>query len=429
LKEILYSEMSHLLDICFVIDATFSMKYPISLIRHHLLAFMEDLKRLPTDYSLQVSLVLYKDYGKPTTNQTRPVDVIHFSADINRVIRRLELETCEGVDGNTDTAEAVLDGLQEAISLEWRRGSNRLLILVGDAPPHGMRYYDESFEGKYQDRFDDDPTGETVESITHALMRNGIAVIAVALSEFGPANPIPEIVDTVWKYFATHTGGMWTRAINENTLRQLFRAISDATILDRDVVFKKQREQGQENQDGQRRHLPAAPGLMISHSAAAISNRFNASQDAVHQEQGATATPSAPSLLHSQSAMDSSTAPTPMGPPQMMAAPALGLTPRRRYPVQGRPLGPPTLMPTPLAPMMSDLSTIQSEDNQSYMTVESSESLNQPPFLMAMLPPPPAMPVPEYPTAPLLGTTSATSTASTNSEASMQTESSSTTRS
>lgn len=41
-------------------------------------------------------------------------------------------------DSGGDYPEAVLDGLNVAVNLEWRFSSEKILFLIGDAPPHGF---------------------------------------------------------------------------------------------------------------------------------------------------------------------------------------------------------------------------------------------------------------------------------------------------
>ena len=42
--------------------------------------------------------------------------------------------------GGGDTPEAVLDGLNHIMKLSWRSESNKYLIHIADAPPHGREY-------------------------------------------------------------------------------------------------------------------------------------------------------------------------------------------------------------------------------------------------------------------------------------------------
>src|SRR6185437_13080408 len=62
--------------------------------------------------------------------------------------------------GGGDTPEDVLGGLNAAITkLSWRHGT-RILLHIGDCPPHGRRYH--AVDDTYPDG---DPHGLTAESV------------------------------------------------------------------------------------------------------------------------------------------------------------------------------------------------------------------------------------------------------------------------
>lgn len=42
------------------------------------------------------------------------------------------------VDGGGDAPEAVFAGLVRCLELPWAQGSYRVVILIGDAPPHSV---------------------------------------------------------------------------------------------------------------------------------------------------------------------------------------------------------------------------------------------------------------------------------------------------
>jgi hypothetical protein len=47
------------------------------------------------------------------------------------------LEGCSA-EGGGDLPEAVADGLDEALKLSWREVSTKIVVLISDAPPHGL---------------------------------------------------------------------------------------------------------------------------------------------------------------------------------------------------------------------------------------------------------------------------------------------------
>ena len=117
------------LDVVFVIDATESMKDDIKKVRE-LLA--DSLKKvLPKYDSYRIGLVLYKDYYDDFLTKTAS----DFTDDINRFSAALRSFS---VFGGRDIPEAVYEGIDAGLDLEWSTAADtdRKLILIGDAPPH-----------------------------------------------------------------------------------------------------------------------------------------------------------------------------------------------------------------------------------------------------------------------------------------------------
>ena len=116
------------LDVVFVIDATESMKDDIKKVRELLAASLK--KVLPKYDSYRIGLVLYKDYYDDFLTKT----ATDFTSDIDRFSAALRSFS---VFGGRDIPEAVYEGIDAGLDLEWRTDADtdRKLILIGDAPP------------------------------------------------------------------------------------------------------------------------------------------------------------------------------------------------------------------------------------------------------------------------------------------------------
>ena len=75
-------------------------------------------------------------------------------------------------NGGTDLPEALMDGLYDAVyNITWRENSERIVVLVSDAPPHGREFINYASlarrnEDVYEDFFPDGcPCGKTVDPI------------------------------------------------------------------------------------------------------------------------------------------------------------------------------------------------------------------------------------------------------------------------
>jgi hypothetical protein len=125
IREILEGEQGSL-DMVICLDTTSSMRDDIDAIRQTLIPMLQEtLSRFPR---YRIGMVLYKDYYDEYLNQ-----VIPFTNDFNLFQQTLNDIK---VGGGRDIPEAVYEALYEAaIQFSWEAEA-RLILLIGDAPPH-----------------------------------------------------------------------------------------------------------------------------------------------------------------------------------------------------------------------------------------------------------------------------------------------------
>ncbi len=121
------------IDLAFVIDATGSMQPTIDLVKaqtHQMVALLA-----ARTASYRFGLVTYRDEPSYTGSD------IDYPARVD-VPFTTSRATIDGglsaivADGGGDTPETVYSGLVAAIGLPWRPGVKKVLLLIGDAPPH-----------------------------------------------------------------------------------------------------------------------------------------------------------------------------------------------------------------------------------------------------------------------------------------------------
>jgi hypothetical protein len=124
------------LDIAFVVDTTGSMKDDIKAVKDSLFEIVDHITARTEGLEIRFGIVSYRDH--PPQDRTYVTMVFDFTEKIKRVHRLIsELKPSEG----GDTPEAVADGLFDArTKLTWGRDAYKVLLLVGDAPPHGKLY-------------------------------------------------------------------------------------------------------------------------------------------------------------------------------------------------------------------------------------------------------------------------------------------------
>jgi hypothetical protein len=135
IQEVLLPEEGKPLDLVLCLDTTGSMKDDIDAIRKALIPMLR--KRLSGFSGFRIGMVLYKDYFDEYLTRK-----IAFTDDFSRFQTVLN-----GIQprGGRDIPEAVYEALYAGTSFPWEAES-RLIILIGDAPPHLRQRGDVSKE-------------------------------------------------------------------------------------------------------------------------------------------------------------------------------------------------------------------------------------------------------------------------------------------
>ncbi len=187
-------------DLAFVVDTTGSMGGLIQAAQDQMITMLGEVTRA-ANINLWLGMVEYRDH--PPQDQM-VYKVYPFTADMQEAQKNIR---CLKVEGGGDEPEAVLDGITAAC---------RLIILVGDAPPHGT--------GRHGDAFPQGcPCGETIESVTRLAEEQRITVHALGLT------------DSVMDAFGaiSHlTGGKFFSAKQGNEAIQQIAAILKAEFAD-----------------------------------------------------------------------------------------------------------------------------------------------------------------------------------------------------
>ena len=123
---VLEREKGKVIDIVLCIDTTNSMKKYIDPLRARLVSVLQELVN---DFpSFRIGMVLYRDYNEAYLTRRIPFtsDFTRFQRDLNAI----------RVGGGGDIPEAVYEALHDgAIGFTWEAES-RIMILIGDGPPH-----------------------------------------------------------------------------------------------------------------------------------------------------------------------------------------------------------------------------------------------------------------------------------------------------
>jgi hypothetical protein len=160
-----------MLDLVFVQDCTGSQGSYISSATKNIQLICENIfqsGKLQSREDLRVGLVAYRDH--PPQDHTYVTRNFGFSSDIDKVHRDL---SSLYASGGGDGPEAVTAALAEALKMDWNERASKMIVLIADAPPHGI--------GEYGDGFDDgSPDGNDPLDLARQMATRGITLFFVA---------------------------------------------------------------------------------------------------------------------------------------------------------------------------------------------------------------------------------------------------------
>jgi hypothetical protein len=123
-----------------------------------------------SEVDMEVGVVEYSDHPPQDTKLV----VVHQLKTSDQAQKQINAIT---LASGGDAPEAVFDGVVAACEkIQWREHSRRVVVLVGDAPPHGVGAYGDGFPRGC-------PCGHTIESTSAVAEGVGITVYAVALAK------------------------------------------------------------------------------------------------------------------------------------------------------------------------------------------------------------------------------------------------------
>eukprot|EP01083_Nonionella_stella_P156357 506253_1 len=143
-----------LLDIVFVLDCTGSMSSYIQACKDNINQISSTIhKETNNEYLIQFGLVLYRDIPpQDLTFITKRIDFTPIPLQI-----QLKLNSVRATGGG-DTPEALTSALYDCYkNLKWREHSIKVIVVITDAPPHGLEtQVQDGFPDGDPNTFDDD---------------------------------------------------------------------------------------------------------------------------------------------------------------------------------------------------------------------------------------------------------------------------------
>ncbi|KAF0488044.1 kinase-like protein [Gigaspora margarita] len=182
-KAIINIEDSMSVDLCFVLDCTGSMSPYIEAAKEHILKMASYVNRNNSNIKFWVSFCGYRDHY----NRSDRLQILDFTDSLEKF--KTYITNKVTAISNNDIAEDVLGGLNAAITEMTWSNANRVLIHIGDAPPHGRR-----FNTNLTDNYPDgDPNDLTAESVLKKMQLKKI------LYFFGKINTSTDVMLNVFR--------------------------------------------------------------------------------------------------------------------------------------------------------------------------------------------------------------------------------------
>ncbi|KAF0373853.1 kinase-like protein [Gigaspora margarita] len=184
-KAIINIEGSMIFDLCFVLDCTGSMSVHIEAAKEHILKVASYINSNNSNIKFWFGFCGYRDHY----NRRDRLQIFDFTNSLEKF--KTYITNKVTAIHNDDTAEDVLGGLNAAITEMTWSNATRILIHIGDAPPHGRRFHTHSYLDNYYP--DGDPNGLTAESVLKKMQLKNI------LYYFGKINYSTDVMLNVFR--------------------------------------------------------------------------------------------------------------------------------------------------------------------------------------------------------------------------------------
>lgn len=148
------------IDLCFLVDCTGSMKPYLDELTKHIFDLCLSIQNMHPLCTIRLGFVGYRDVMEEQHDNFVVLDFTETWEDFRALVRN------QAAAGGGDEAEDVIGGLNKVLYLDWK-ADNRLLIHIGDAPCHGIKFHG----GISSDHFPEgDPKGLQVEDLLAQFM-------------------------------------------------------------------------------------------------------------------------------------------------------------------------------------------------------------------------------------------------------------------
>lgn len=238
------------LDMMFCVDLTSSMTPFIQAARQHMVNILRALAAT-NQADLRFGISGYRDYSE----EGPPCEVYPLSSDLEKTQGILNRLQARSPADNKDAAEAVFAGIVQCLNQSWRPGAYRIVLLVGDAPPHGCGADAQPFPDRWPEG---DPTGLDIQSICGRTESARVTLFALSMSP----SVIPVHDPVMIKAFdrlARGTGGTHRRARSGRDAMKIVEDITKKVFYHLDIDRRVYEQFFQEQPEVAQKIMAASP--------------------------------------------------------------------------------------------------------------------------------------------------------------------------
>jgi uncharacterized repeat protein (TIGR01451 family) len=200
----LLTQTNSALDLIFLIDTTGSMGDDIAYVKRASTEIVNTIDSKITDY--RIAVVDYEDfpvspYGSSWCGDYMYHDVLSFSTDKTEIVSAIQgLPIRCGGDWEESVYSALMHSIDASSLGDWRENVKRVIILMGDAPPHDPEPFTEY----------------TLSDVTDEAVANGVSIYSIVTGGGGGAS-------VTYGYFSR---------LAEETDGQVFTAPTASEVVD-----------------------------------------------------------------------------------------------------------------------------------------------------------------------------------------------------
>eukprot|EP00163_Fabomonas_tropica_P021661 TRINITY_DN37796_c0_g1_i1.p1 TRINITY_DN37796_c0_g1~~TRINITY_DN37796_c0_g1_i1.p1 ORF type:complete len:326 (+),score=41.87 TRINITY_DN37796_c0_g1_i1:161-1138(+) len=154
------------LDLVFCCDSTGSMGSYIKTAQENMINISQKIMATESR-DLQFGLVAYRDH--PPQDSTFVTDVLDLTPSLRQMTQKINTMSASG---GGDGPESVACAMHAALNLSWRKDSIKVVVLIADAPPHGLEESGDGFPNGC-------PEGHDPIAIARLMAKRGIIVYSV----------------------------------------------------------------------------------------------------------------------------------------------------------------------------------------------------------------------------------------------------------